>query len=63
MEKFLGFVEDAIARSGAYLPSASLAFLEELRLRPITLAGPEERQGLNRWLWQMLKMGRLEGRG
>lgn len=63
MERYLRFLDEAIARSGAYLTGASLSFLEELQVRSILLGQEEERREIHIWLWQMSAAGRLVGRG
>lgn len=63
LERFLRFLEEAIARSGAFVPQAGLSFLQGLGVKDLLLRGKEERANLNLWLWHMILTGRLEGRG
>jgi hypothetical protein len=63
LERYLRFLMEIILRSGAYVPPRTEGFVQDLQLRPITLTHEEERRNTNLWLWQMLRTGRLEGRG
>ncbi|MCZ6690384.1 MAG: hypothetical protein O7H41_12335 [Planctomycetota bacterium] len=63
LERYIRFLEEVIARSGAYVPTSALLFLEEPRIRPIVLARAEERRNRNMWLWHMIPTGRLDERG
>lgn len=63
LERYFRFIDEAMARSGAYVPAAGLDFLSDLQVRRITLTRVEERESINLWLWTMLLSGQLEGRG